>query len=270
VKGAIVLAALLVVCATASGAAPRFGARSEVVDNRWFPLEPATRLLYTGTSSDGAKRLEFVVTDLVKVVGGVRNIVVWYREYTDGELVEEELDYFAQDTAGNVWHLGEYPEEYEDGKFRDAPGWLDGAQGAHGGIALQAHPRSGTPSYVDGYAPAVDVDDRARVLRAGQRNCVPHGCYRDVVVTSEFSPGEPGMSQLKYYAPGVGNIRVGWAGRKDTDHEVMALVSVTHLGPQPLARARAAAVRMDQRSYKRKPGVFGRTRPAVRLASPGP
>src|SRR5262249_31313742 len=90
---------------------------SATVDNNWLPLKPGTRLVYTGSSSDGKKRLDFIVTDLVKVVGGVRNVVVWDRDYTDGELVEAELAFFAQDDDGNVWHTGEYPEEYENGKF---------------------------------------------------------------------------------------------------------------------------------------------------------
>jgi hypothetical protein len=28
-----------------------------------------------------------------------------------------------------VWHLGEYPEEYENGKFVKAPAWLAGFEG---------------------------------------------------------------------------------------------------------------------------------------------
>src|SRR5581483_4651190 len=81
------------------------------VDNRWLPLVPGMELVYEGSSVDGKKRLVFIVTDLVKVVGGVRNVVVWDRDYTNGELVEAELAFFAQDRFGNVWHTGEYPEE---------------------------------------------------------------------------------------------------------------------------------------------------------------
>ena len=42
-------------------------------------------------------------------------MVVWERDYTEGEEVEAELAFFAQDNYGNVWHMGEYPEEYENG-----------------------------------------------------------------------------------------------------------------------------------------------------------
>jgi hypothetical protein len=48
-----------------------------------------------------------------------------------------------------------------------------------------------------------------------------------VLVTREFNPGETG-SQLKYFALGVGNIRVGWLG-KDPDKEVLVLTKLVHL-----------------------------------------
>jgi uncharacterized protein YbaA (DUF1428 family) len=96
--------------------------RSATVDNKWMPYKAATQFVYTGKSNDGQKRLVFTVTDLVKVVGGVRNVVIWDRDYTDGELVEAELAFFAQDNDGNVWHTGEYPEDYEGGKIVDSAG----------------------------------------------------------------------------------------------------------------------------------------------------
>ena len=58
------------------------------------------------------------VTDLTKVIGGVRSVVTWDLDYTDGELVEAELAFFAQDKEGNVWRMGEYPEEYDGRKVR--------------------------------------------------------------------------------------------------------------------------------------------------------
>jgi hypothetical protein len=48
-------------------------------------------------------------------------VAVWDRDFQDGELVEEELSFFAQDDGGTVWNFGEYAEEYEDGEFVGAP-----------------------------------------------------------------------------------------------------------------------------------------------------
>ena len=43
------------------------------------------------------------------MINGVNAVVVWDRDFQNGELVEEELAFMAQDDAGNVWSLGEYP-----------------------------------------------------------------------------------------------------------------------------------------------------------------
>jgi len=42
---------------------------------------------------------------------------------------------------------------------------------------------------------------------------VPTGCYDKMIVVDEFDREEPGAIQLKYYAPGVGNTRVGFEGK---------------------------------------------------------
>jgi hypothetical protein len=238
--------------------------RSATIDNRWLPLVPGTEYIYAGSSADGKKRLVFTVTDLVKIAAGVRNVVVWDRDYTGGELVEAELAFFAQDDRGNVWHTGEYPEEYEGGKVVDRPAWIAGVEGAKAGFEMKAEPRLGAPVYAQGYAPPpVDWTDHAQVYRLGERNCVPLRCYANVLVTREFNPDEPGRSQLKYYAPGVGNVRVGWLG-SDPDKEAAALVELVHLSPAALAKARAAALRLEAHAYKTRPAVYGGTPPARR------
>src|SRR5216110_2288924 len=90
-----------------------FDDRSTTIDNEWFPLKPGTRLVYTGTTieDDGKavpRRLVSTVTDLTKVIDGVRTVVVWDVDYKDGQLAETEIAFFAQDNDGNVWLLGEY------------------------------------------------------------------------------------------------------------------------------------------------------------------
>ena len=90
---------------------------STTVDNKWFPLEPGAHSVFEGSAIDDGERISrrvvTTVTDLTKEINGVNTVVVWERDYTEGELVEAELAFFAQDNYGNVWHMGEYPEEYE-------------------------------------------------------------------------------------------------------------------------------------------------------------
>jgi hypothetical protein len=208
--------------------------------------------------------LVFTVTDLTKVIAGVRTLVIWDRDYSAGRLVETELAFFAQDNDGNVWELGEHPEAYEDGKLVESPTWIHRVKGARAGLSMKAKPRPGASSYSLGWGPAVGFNDRATVRSVGQRTCVPLRCYEDVLVVAEFNPDEPGRYQLKYYASGVGNVRVGWEGAKDTSKETLALVKAVRLSPAALARAREDALRLEKSAYRISKDVYGRTPPVAR------
>ncbi len=236
------------------------------VDNLWFPLEPGAHSVFEGSAIDDGERItrrvETTVTDLTKEINGVNSILVWERDYNEGELVESELGFFAQDKDGNVWHMGEYPEEYEEGEFDKAPGWLAGSKGATAGIAMRAEPQLGTPGYAQGYAPPpINWIDRGRVYKVGQKTCVPVDCYEDVLVIEEFERNKPGAYQLKYYAPGVGDIRVGWRGPEEEEKEGLDLVKDERLGPEALAKARADALKLEKRAYEIK-DYYGKTQPA--------
>ncbi|MDH4177635.1 MAG: hypothetical protein OEW31_04275 [Thermoleophilia bacterium] len=240
------------------------------IDNTWFPLAPGTKHVYEGTALEDderiAHRVEFVVTDLTKVVGGIRSRVIWERDYVEDELVEAELALFAQDNDGNVWHLGQYPEEYEQGEIVAAPAWFHGLEGAKAGIAMKVEPHLGTAAYSQGFAPPpINWVDHAEVHEMGIENCTPVDCFQDVLVTREFEPDKPDASQLKYYAPGVGNIRVGWFGDKDENKEVLELVELVELDSDGLAEARAGAMELEASAYTVSKDVYGKTPPAGAL-----
>jgi hypothetical protein len=227
------------------------------IDNKWLPMRPGTQIVYEGSAivdEEGRqpRRVVTTVTDLTKVIDGVRTLVIWERDFTAGQLNEPEIAFFAQDNSGNVWLVGEYPEEYVNGKFDKAPAWISGQKGARAGISMPAEPRLGAPDYAQGYAPPpVEFDDRARVYKVSQKTCVPVDCYENVLVTEEFNPSEPGAYQLKYYAPGVGNIRVGWRGEKEEERETLERIEFQHLSPEAMAKARREAMEMDRRAYER-------------------
>jgi len=244
--------------------------RSTTIDNRWFPLPPGTQFVFTGRANRGrgrlAHRVVFTVTDLAKEIDGVRSLVLWDRDFNAGRLVEGELTFHAQDDDGNVWNLGEYPEEYSRGKLVGAPDtWISGVARARAGVLMQTNPRAGTPAYRQGWAPAIEFDDRAQVSRTGARVCIPLRCFDDVLVIGETNPAEPGARQLKYYAPGFGTIRVGAAGGEE--REVLTLAAVKHLSPSALARVRAGALRLDRRAYRTRGDLYRRLPPARRIAA---
>jgi hypothetical protein len=240
--------------------------KSAQVDNKWHPLAPGTQWTYEGRSNRGFGRLPhrviFTVTDLTKEINGVESVVLWDRDINAGKLLEGELAFHAQDNDGNVWLMGEYPEEYEDGKVAGAPDtWLAGVGDAQAGVLMRADPRVGTSSYRQGLVPSIEFGDLAKVIKTGQRNCVPTGCYDNVLVTDETNPYEEADGhQLKFYAPGVGNIRAAPRGGKEK--EVLVLVDVRKLGPKALATVRREALKLDRRAYRVRKDVYGRTPPA--------
>jgi hypothetical protein len=240
-----------------------------LIDNQWLPLKPGTRWVYGGsTEEDGERishRIEFTVTDLIKVIDGVPSLVAYIEDYSDDELVEAEIAFYAQDDNGDVWYLGEYPEEYENGEMVDAPAWIAGLEDAQAGIIMKAEPRLGTPSYSQGWAPAVEWTDRGQVAKMGQQTCVPYDCYSDVLVIEEFNQEEPNAFQQKFYARGVGNVRVGWQG-EDTQQEELTLVEMVNLDPKAMTQARTAALELEANAYENSPNVYGHTTPSEALA----
>jgi hypothetical protein len=249
------------------GAASVFDARnftnSTRVNNRWYPLVPGTQFVLEGRANRGGGSLPhqviLTVTDLTKVIDGAKALVLWDRDISDGVLAEAELAFHAQDNSGNVWNLGEYPEQYEGGVFTGAPStWISGLAGAEGGIVVVGNPQLGD-KFLQGYVPDIQFLDCARVEKMGETTCVPTGCYNDVLVIAERSPLEPGSgTQLKYYAPGVGNVRIGAVG--DKEDETLVLIQVSRLGTQALRDAHRAALQLEKRAYQVSP-VYRLTAP---------
>ena len=203
------------------------------ITNKWLPMKPGIRFVYDGaTVEDDGKvvphRIIINITDLVKTIADVRTLVSYDLDYTEGELDEAALAFYAQDDDGNVWRFGEYFEEYDGRKVVKAPAWIHGIQDARAGIAMKAEPRPGTPSYAQGYGPAVNWMDRGQVHAMGQEIVVGTTRYADVLVIKETSNEEEAAdaAQLKYYAAGIGNIKVGWMGTGEKTKEVLDLTRV--------------------------------------------
>lgn len=240
------------------------------INNEWLPLLPGAQFTLQGRANNGGGALPhtvvLTVTDVYKIIDGVRTLVLWDRDFQDGELSEAELAFHAQDNDGNVWGLGEYPEEYDAGKFSGAPNvWISGQDGAQGGIAMLARPELGTPIYLQGVAPAIDFLDCAQVFARNQRVCVPVRCYDDVLVTDETSPLAGTAHQRKFYAPGVGNVKI--SAVDDPEGETLVLTSAIRLDAHGLAQAREAALKLDRHGYAVSP-IYRRTPPAIPCLTP--
>lgn len=225
---------------------------STVIDNRWTPMIPGTQWVYEGFTIEEGKniphRIEFTVTDLTKEIQGIRTVAAWIVDISQGQIEEKEIAFYAQDDDGNVWYFGEHPEEYKDGKFRTAPTWIAGIEDAKPGLKMWAEPSLGIPSYFQGWGPEVEWSDFGTVDKTGEKVCVTAGCYEDVLVIAESSLDEVGIYQLKYYAPGVGEIQTGWRGEQESPEEIQ-LVEARQLDPEALAAIRAEALALEAHAY---------------------
>ena len=220
------------------------------IDNRWFPMQPGTHRVLEGiTVEDGEEiphRIEFTVTDLTKEIAGVETVVAWIVDISDGEAIEKEIAFYAQDNDGAVWYFGERPEEYEEGEIVAAPTWIAGLEDALPGVIIRAEPQLEAPTVFQGWGPAVEWTDYSIVDALGQETCVPVDCYEDVVVIAESSLEEENIFQLKYYAPGVGNVRVGFRG-EDATQEELEMVDFRQLDEDEMAAVREEVMEVEAR-----------------------
>jgi hypothetical protein len=177
------------------------------IDNPYFPLPVGAQWVVRVTNQEGdVQRQVITVTDQTKqIANGVTARVVHDVVRQDGEPVEVTADWYAQDKEGNVWYLGEDTAEYENGKVTTRSGSFEaGVNGADAGVIMPAHPEVGMNyrnEYYKGHA-----EDRSRVLALDQQAEVPFGHFTDVLLTEDYTPIEPNVLELKFYAPGIGQV----------------------------------------------------------------
>jgi len=175
------------------------------VDNPYFPLPPGTTFIYEGQMPDGFERDEFAVTHNTRVILGVTCVEVHDTVFTDGVLTEDTLDWFAQDSDGNVWYFGENTHELEDGLISTIAGtFMGGVNGDKPGIIMKAHPAVG-----DFYRQEFSLnnaEDFAQTLSVDEVVTLRTRTFNHCLKSEETTPLEPDLLEDKFYAPGVGNI----------------------------------------------------------------
>jgi hypothetical protein len=192
------------------------------IDNPYWPMRPGTRWVYRETDPEGAQ-LRVVVTVTGKtrrIANGITARVVRDTVTEGGELVEDTWDWYAQDSAGNVWYLGELTKEYENGKVVSTEGSFEaGVDGAQPGIVMPARPRPGLAyrqEYYRGHA-----EDRAVIFSLDEQVEVPYGHFKDVVMTKDLNPLQPRILEYKFYARGIGPVlALGVSGGADREELV--------------------------------------------------
>jgi len=170
--------------------------------NTYMPLLPGFTRIYAA----GDETVTVTVTDETIEIMGVTCIVVRDTVEENGEVIEDTVDWFAQDIYGNVWYFGEISRNYEDGMLDNLDGsWMAGKDGAKAGIVMQAAPEAGQV-YRQEWALA-EAEDMGEVLSVSATESAPAAsCNGDCLLTRDFTPLEPDVSERKFYAPGIGVI----------------------------------------------------------------
>ena len=177
------------------------------IDNPYWPMKPGSSWVYRETDSEGAdQRVEVTVTNRTKkIANGVEARVVRDVVTEDGQFVEVTDDWYAQDSEGNIWYLGEHTTEYENGKPRSTAGSFEaGVDGAEAGIIMPAEPEPGMTYRQEYYAG--EAEDKGEIVSLGEQAEVPFGHFKDVLMTKDVNPLEPKVLELKFYAPNVGPV----------------------------------------------------------------
>ncbi len=177
------------------------------ITNPWAPFKPGKKYIFEGETEDGLEKVVEQRLSTTKKILGITCIVVNFKEYLDGKLLEETLDWYAQDNEGTLWYFGESVDNYnEDGTLRDHDGsWEAGVDGAQPGIIMLAKPKAGIRYREEYYVN--HAEDEAEVLEIGLTVTTPLGTFNNCVKTRNFTRLEPDVEEHKYYAPGYGLIK---------------------------------------------------------------
>lgn len=189
-------------------------------DHPYFPLEPGRQWTFREIDESGA-RLEVVVTvtnQTRKIANGIEARVVRDTVTEEGALIEDTLDWYAQDADGNVWYLGEDTAEFEDGKLTTRGGSFEaGVDGALPGVIMPADPVAGMQYRQEYYKD--EAEDNGEIIATGHQADVAQGHFDDVVLTADTITIEPEVLEYKLYAPGVGLVMAlgisGGGGREE-------------------------------------------------------
>jgi hypothetical protein len=177
------------------------------ITHPYWPMAPGTRWTYRDVDEKGEVQTVVVVAtaETKKLANGITARVVRDTVRSDGELVEDTLDWYAQDSAGNVWYMGEDTAEFENGKIASREGSFEaGVGGALPGILLPAEPQVGQ-KYRQEYLKG-EAEDNGEVLGINQLVEVATGRYSDALLTRDTTNLEPDVVEYKLYAPDIGPV----------------------------------------------------------------
>lgn len=188
-------------CTVDSSYAPVIAPADFVADvtNPLFPLPAGRKWTY----KEGIEDIVVEVTADKKSILGVSCTVVRDTVSSNGVVLEDTYDWYAQDKDGQVWYFGEDTTEFADGKPVSKEGsWESGVDGAQPGLIIPKSPTVGM-KYRQEYL-ACEAEDMGEILATDVAVTVPAGSYSGCLRTRDTTPLEPEVLEEKTYCPDVG------------------------------------------------------------------
>jgi hypothetical protein len=153
-------------------------------------MDVGSRWVYREIEDGTSQRVEVTVTERTKTIEGVEARVVHDVVGEEDEVKEDTYDWYAQDSAGNIWYLGEDTKEYEHGRVSSTSGsWEAAVDGAEAGVIIPARPRVGM-SYRQEYYVG-EAENAARVLSLDEKAEVPFGRFQNLLETRDYTRWSP-------------------------------------------------------------------------------
>jgi len=192
--------------------------------NPFMPLVPGLVKIF----ESGDETITVTVTKRTREIMGITAIVVSDIVEEDGELIEVTDDWFAQDMDGNVWYMGEYVLNYEDGVITDLDGSFEaGKDYARAGILVRAVQQVGDIYRQEWFLD--EAEDMAEVVDLYASESAPAAsCDGDCLQTREWSPLEPDVSEYKFYVPGIGVIVAYEVEEPEVREELVGIKMKSH------------------------------------------
>jgi len=180
-----------------------------VITNPYFPVVEGQVQNYVGAPAD--EQFTFTGLGAGPTILGIKTFVIKDSAVEGGLLVEETLDYYAQDKDGNVWYFGEDVTNFiydRDGNLIDtnnSSAWRAGVNGALPGYIMPASLTIGF-NYYQEHAPADDALDEGTTFAIVPSFEAGGVTYTNVLQVLETTDLDNKAIGFKYYAAGVGLI----------------------------------------------------------------
>lgn len=176
------------------------------ISNPFTPFPPGAFRVYEKQTAEGLERIRVEVLPETREIMGVTVTTLRDTVTLDGVLIEDTLDWLAQDVDGNVWYFGEIVQNFENGMLSDLDGSFEtGKAGAKPGFWSKAAPQVGDffrqewdLSNAEDVVEVISLDARDTTVPFSQNGTGP------VLKTRDTTPLSPDAVEFKYYVPGIG------------------------------------------------------------------